>query len=62
MDSKNSLIPLRIKVVKSANIQADKLIKEQLNPGQFHKSRSLRKDLVKKIKKSVYIDSSYYLG
>jgi hypothetical protein len=59
MESKKNFVPIYIRVVRSANPQADKLIKEQSNT---HSTRIFRKELIKKIKKSRGIDSSYYLG
>ncbi len=62
MDSKKNLSSIYIRVVRSANLQADKLIKEQLNSTLTHNPRIFRKELIKKIKKSRGVDSSYYLG
>ncbi len=62
MDSKKNLSSIYIRVVRSANPQADKLIKEQLNSTLTHNPRIFRKELIKKIKKSRGVDSSYYLG
>jgi hypothetical protein len=62
MDSKKNLSSIYIRVVRSANPQADKLIKEQLNSTFTHNPRIFRKELIKKIKKSRGVDSSYYLG
>ena len=59
MDSKKIFGPIYIRMVQSTNPQVDKLIKEQLNA---HSTRLFKKDLIKKIKKSRGIDSSYYLG
>jgi hypothetical protein len=62
MDSNKNFGPIYIRVLQSANPQADKLIKEQLNSTFAHNPRIFRKDLIKKIKKSRGVDSSYYLG
>lgn len=62
MDSKNNFGPIYIRVVRSANPQAAKLMKEQLNSTLVQNTRLVRKELIKKIKKSRGVDSSYYLG
>lgn len=54
--------PLYIRVIKSVSPPTEKLIKEQQNPMLIHTPSKIKKGLIKKVGKSLDVDSSYYLG
>lgn len=62
MDTKNNFGLINHSIIRTANSQAQKLIKDQSNPIHFYNSFRPKKKLIKKIKRSVCLDSSYYLG
>ncbi len=62
MERNNNHGPVYIRVFSSASPQTEKLVKEQINQTLTHNPPKLEKELIKKIKKSVCVDSSYYLG
>lgn len=62
MERNNNRGPVYTRVFGSVNPKIEKLIKEQFNPTLTHNPRGFKKELIKKIRKSVCVDSSYYLG
>ncbi|UCE04329.1 MAG: hypothetical protein JSW07_11900 [bacterium] len=59
------IIPIYIKSFKSFSPHGENTIREQLlkeNPKLANNPHRLRKEVLKRVEKKLYIDSSYYLG
>jgi len=62
MEKNDNRGPVYIRVFRSPRSQPEKLIMDQLNPAHNHNPHRLKKEMIRKIKKAVCVDSSYYLG
>ena len=62
MKNINNLNPFYTGFRGSTNSKIEKLSKEQLNPKYAYNSNRLKQELIIKNRKSVGVDSSYYLG
>ena len=62
MEKNNKPSPVSIRFFSSSKPKTENLVRDQLKETLTHNSNKLKKELIKKIKKSVCVDSSYYLG
>jgi len=62
MEIKNKSGPIYIRMFRSPRSQPEKLLMAQSNPNIKHNPNRLKKEMIKKIRKAVCVDSSYYLG
>ena len=62
MKNINNLHPFYTRVRGAVNFKTERLLKEQLNLKPANNPSRSKIELIKKIKKSAGVDSSYYLG